>query len=50
MRDCRLFTTAPTTNGYKLEDNDEENNEKIKQQCSTADENDMAGARWLRIN
>jgi len=30
MRDCRLFTTAPTINGYELEDNDKESDKEIK--------------------
>ncbi len=50
MRGCRLFTTAPTINGYELEDNDKESDKEIKWQWSTADKNGKAGDRWLRIN
>jgi len=32
MRECRLFTTAPTTNSYELEDKDKESDEETKWQ------------------
>jgi len=32
MRDHRLFTTAPTINGYELQDNDKESDKEIKWQ------------------
>jgi len=48
-REWRLFTTASTIIGYKLEEKDKESNKEIKCQWSRANDNDMARARWLRI-